>query len=585
MIAAQAAVFVIPIACFVVAAWQHRLVAEDGFIYLRVAKQVVAGNGPVFNPGQRVEATTGVLWVYLLALGDLITPLRLEWVAVVLGIGLSAAGVVCTLLGSRRLWPTPTQGLFVPFGAIAFVALMPAWVFASTGLETGLSFAWLGASLWALAAWARTPEGRLATWQAALLGLGWLVRPELVLFSGGFLVVVLAMTPPRGPRERIRIAVAFLAIPVLYQLFRMGYYGSLVPNTAIAKDGGSAIFERGWRYFADFTGPYWLWVPALALLLGGYTPLVRAARGQNRVRAVAAVFLVGGLLDAGYIVWVGGDHTHARLLLPAFFAVCAPVAAIPWTRAHLPALIMVPWALVAVLALRPDQYDTKVPLAHGVAMVPTSMFGDVTIDDWGWGTNGPLRQWYTGPAYYRAGNLVRPGVRTDLPLAPGTKLPLGAFYGVGVSGYAMGTDFRILDLEGLADPFTAHLISTLPPMTTFPGHTKPLPAPWLAARVTRAGARPDPQDFPGFGSPLIPATTGRRFQEQVLWARAALRCPAIRRLSTASDAALTPRRFASNLWRSASNSRVRIPPEPETAYHRFCGPGMPASVRELRSER
>jgi len=28
-----------------------------------------------------------------------------------------------------------------------------------------------------------------------------------------------------------------------------------------------------------------------------------------------------------------------------------------------------------------------------------------------------------------------------------------------------------------------------------------------------------------------------------------------------------------------SRTTVRVPPDPEVAYHRFCGPGTPSSVR------
>ena len=38
--------------------YQRRWVTEDAFISLRVVQQVLAGNGPVFNAGERVEAYT-----------------------------------------------------------------------------------------------------------------------------------------------------------------------------------------------------------------------------------------------------------------------------------------------------------------------------------------------------------------------------------------------------------------------------------------------------------------------------------------------------------------------------------------------
>jgi arabinofuranosyltransferase len=146
----------------------------------------------------------------------------------------------------------------------------------------------------------------------------------------------------------------------------------------------------------------------------------------------------------------------------------------------------------------------------------------------------------------------------------------------------VGTDFSVLDLVGLGDSFTAHLAATPSMKEVFAGHEKRLPPPWLVARVTRPEYRPDAKQFPSYFTPMIPPTTGTAFEEQVAWARAALKCPAIARLEAAAEAPMTPRRFASNFLHAFSNSRVRIPPDPEEAYHKFCGPETPPEVLALR---
>jgi arabinofuranosyltransferase len=38
--------------------WAYHHMNDDGFINLRVVSQIKAGNGPVFNAGERVEAAT-----------------------------------------------------------------------------------------------------------------------------------------------------------------------------------------------------------------------------------------------------------------------------------------------------------------------------------------------------------------------------------------------------------------------------------------------------------------------------------------------------------------------------------------------
>jgi arabinofuranosyltransferase len=575
-------VLYVPIAAFGGAVWAHRTIVDDGFIYLRVVRQIRAGHGPVFNVGQRVEAFTGPLWVALLTVADLVTPIRLEWLAVGLGAGLTILGLCLAIAGARRLVGSEASNVFwIPFGVLVFMALWPVWNFATSGLETGLAFAWLGASLYVLARWS-ADRGRMPVRGGVLLGLGWLVRPELALFSSAFLVIILVFQWGRDHwRDRCLFVLATIALPVAYQLFRMAYYGNVVANTAIAKDATSTNWTRGWAYLRDTADPYWLWVPAVVLLAGGYLPLlvVCAQRGRRRAIAVAVAFLCVGLLAGLYVVAVGGDYIHARLLLPACFALAAPVAVVPAERRNLAALLLAPWAVLAVLTLRPTQTSGPNPGGFGLAVLP----GKVTTDDNGWGPGGPQRRWFTGPGfYYQAGAFATGIIRVDIPVRSDITLPAGALSGVGLSSYALGTDFEVIDVLGLADPVTARFIST-PSRGFFPrlaGHEKPLPAPWLVARVAPDETYAGPNVFPPLHEPLIPPTSGAEFREQVAWARAALHCPALKRVTNAADAPLSAGRLFHNVLDSVRNSRVRIPADPEQAYHRYCGAGTPDAVRE-----
>jgi hypothetical protein len=265
--------------------------------------------------------------------------------------------------------------------------------------------------------------------------------------------------------------------------------------------------------------------------------------------------------------------------LPALFAICAPVAAVPATRRHLAGLAVGAWAVLAVIFLRPDQHEDGNWLANG--FLAPQEFGVVTRDDHGWGDTGAALGWYTGPAYYLEAG---PGLyrQADVALRDDLQPPFGAFWGVGISAYSAGPDFHVFDQLGLAETFTAHLEgrpSLNPGLPRFPGHEKPIPTPWLAALVTPPGAAIDPADFPPFpGNPLIPPVAGDEFHEQVAWARAALECDEIAELLESARAPLTFGRFAENLVTAPARTRLRIPPEPEAAYRRFCGSGTPPGV-------
>src|SRR5688500_739346 len=100
------ALLAVPVAVLAERAWSRRWMSDDGFINLRVVRQITSGNGPVFNAGERVEASTSPLWTAVLTAGDVVTPITLEWVAVLGGIALTLLGVALAIAGSRRLIPT-----------------------------------------------------------------------------------------------------------------------------------------------------------------------------------------------------------------------------------------------------------------------------------------------------------------------------------------------------------------------------------------------------------------------------------------------------------------------------------------------
>ena len=48
----------VSVALFLYGAWERRWIADDGLIVLRTVRNLLAGNGPVFNAGERVETNT-----------------------------------------------------------------------------------------------------------------------------------------------------------------------------------------------------------------------------------------------------------------------------------------------------------------------------------------------------------------------------------------------------------------------------------------------------------------------------------------------------------------------------------------------
>lgn len=319
----------VPTGGYAALGWTHRWLSDDGLITLRVAAQVLAGQGPVFNAGERVEVSTSAAWTWLLVAAGWLFPAALPSLAVGLGLAGGTAGVALALDATGRLWRprTGTAGL-VPAGVLVVLALPPFWEFATSGLETGLTVGWVGVCWWLLvrAALDRPGPG-WALGAAAVLGLGPLVRPDLAVVSAVLLLALVAVLRP-GARRVLALTAAAVALPLAYQVFRAGYYGTLVPTPALAKEAALPRWDQGAVYLLDLLRPYWLPVPLLALAVAAVAA-GRPGRWPAPRRVVLAAPVVAGLLSWLYVVRVGGDFMHARLLLPGLWCLLLPVLVLP----------------------------------------------------------------------------------------------------------------------------------------------------------------------------------------------------------------------------------------------------------------
>ena len=339
---------VIVAALFGWGSWQRRWIADDGLIVLRTVRNLLAGNGPVFNEGERVEANTSTAWTYLMYAGSWVGgPMRMEYVALALALTLSVLGVAFLMLGTGRLFAPSLRGrraIMLPAGALVYIALPPARDFATSGLESGLVLAYLGLLWWMMVCWSQPLRIRPDSWVflgalAFVAGCSVLVRPELALMGG--LALIMMLIAARDWRRRVLIVVAGGLVPVAYQIFRMGYYGLLVPGTALAKDAAGDKWSQGMIYFANFIEPYALWVPTLLLVPLGLLVMAarrrpsflrpmlapnygRVARAVQSPPAVVAFVIVSGVLQALYWTRQGGDFMHGRVLLAPLFCLLAP---------------------------------------------------------------------------------------------------------------------------------------------------------------------------------------------------------------------------------------------------------------------
>jgi arabinofuranosyltransferase len=543
---ARMAVWLGPALVVAYAGFQRRWMSDDAYIYVRTVRQVLAGNGPVFNAGERVESSTGTLWQWLLVAAGTagVDPVS---AAVLGGLLLTAAGFALAGLGALRTYGGRAA---VPLGSLVLLGLPPVWDFATSGLETGLATCWIAG------AWLTLIKRPSALLTSAVIGLGPLVRPDLGLVSVVFLGAQWLLVRPSW-RGTLAGAGAAGALPAAYEVFRAGYYGHLVPLPAVTKEASQSLWGRGLGYLGDFAHPYLLWVPALFVVAA-----VLPARGGLAERGVARLVpvlapVVAGLLCWLYVIKVGGDFMHGRMLLPGLLLMLLPVFVVPVTRVGVLAAVGVGlWAVVCAGWLR-IPYGGQIGAA-GIAD-ERGVYVRHNADP------HPVRHTFVGAphhleyarkvwaARYSGAPALLFGKegRVAAPVGAGAPSMTASYVVLGLNGSLVPLDGAALDPIGLAYPLAAHSERVGGGRV---GHDKRLPAAWLAADRGVPGALPARTD---------PA--------QVAAARRALRCGALAELNSATRGALTPGRFLRNATGAWERTTFRFPNDPVRAEKELCG--------------
>jgi hypothetical protein len=291
-------------------------IQDDGFIYFRIASNAAHGLGPVFNPGDRVDAATSPVWVWLLAAAARLgAPLPLAapflgflaWMGTILfaaqwALELAAAPPGSAAQGARASRQASGGApALAPLSLVLALALPSLLIgdirhlfYAFSGMETTVAaLAWLVATRALVRRWL---QGLPAARAGLLALLACLVRPEYVLFIAGLAGVALwRRSASRSDLWRTLLPVVLGG--VAYLVAHWAYFGDPFPNTWRAKRAGDWNHTRiGLAYLAGLPRSHpWLFLGFAA----GLVPPLR--------RATAAV-TAGLVLYALQVASLGGDH-------------------------------------------------------------------------------------------------------------------------------------------------------------------------------------------------------------------------------------------------------------------------------------
>lgn len=263
---------------------------DDAYITFRYARNLLAGNGLVFNPGQAVLATTTPLYSILMAaLGAISGGPNADFPVLAWALNAVLGAVSCWLLARLgKQLAAPYAG----WSAAAVWAIAPmAVTFAIGGMETSLFVALLLSAFYA----SLTGRHRLL---AVTASLALLTRPDGLLFIGPLILERAweLWTDQAAPHRRQTIlgeSLLFLTPMFVWGLIATSYYGSPIPTSIGAKIGAyrlspdAALVRLLQHYGTPFLGHltfgnYWIAVGLFLFPVLFFLGALRAVRQQRR---------------------------------------------------------------------------------------------------------------------------------------------------------------------------------------------------------------------------------------------------------------------------------------------------------------
>lgn len=310
---------------------------DDAYISFRYAKNLVEGNGLVFNVGERVEGYTNFLWTLLAAF--------IIWLGLPVGFIMNCLGffaglltLIFTALLSRQLL-SEERFLIAP----ALLTVSGSFVtWSISGMETSFFTMWI---IMALFYFIMHAQNHRTLWIPSIfMLLAALTRPEGVLIAF-FLSLYLifryySSIKKKEPQQSIKrnqaltFIILFSVLYGTYFVWRVTYYGYLFPNTFYAKTGFNfMMLVRGIKHFNEFFMVMHLpFLIALIYYLTKHlfhlfpkiennTAIIHSENGYSWLTAGNLLFVII-IVYTAYIIYLGGDWSPGRYYAPILPLLC-----------------------------------------------------------------------------------------------------------------------------------------------------------------------------------------------------------------------------------------------------------------------
>lgn len=297
----------------IVIAWSNRFIQDDAFISFRYADNFAHGKGLVWNEGERVEGYTNFLWTLIVSIPHFLNldPVSFSFVT---GLILFALSVYFTYRLSANLLHSKHAALLT----VLFLGTNHSFSsYATGGLETQLQTCLFVACVFLLfdsvakGAWSRVRVCLLSV----LLSLALFTRLDSALLAAIVLPVALFhIWTKEDSKARKPLLTLFLFAPLTvlvggWLIWKMRFYGSLLPNTFYVKVASLNSLKRGVIYVYLFFHSYWLVLFPFVFLIVGKSLFHKNNRAWLLLSLLTVIWL-------SYVVAVGGDFMEFRFIVP-----------------------------------------------------------------------------------------------------------------------------------------------------------------------------------------------------------------------------------------------------------------------------
>lgn len=299
--------------CLLCWAWSHRFIQDDAFISFRYADHLARGLGLVWNPGEHIEGYTNFLWTCMMS-GVICFKGDPAFWSQIFGMMFFCSSLVITFKLSKLIFQSDNLGII----SVLFVGTNYTFsCYATGGLETQMQAAlFLAGSyvcLWNIAS--KKWSLRSLTMLSFLLTAALFTRLDsailVIIISAAALLFVWNETTPLNVKiKKISALVIPLCLCVtLWFLWKLSYYGDILPNTFYVKASSLSSIRKGFSYMYVFIVSYLLFP---FIIIGVFAS--RRFVTTLSVPLLILVLIVFGWLS--YILKVGGDFMEFRFLVP-----------------------------------------------------------------------------------------------------------------------------------------------------------------------------------------------------------------------------------------------------------------------------